>query len=222
MSTPNAKGKTQKKNRSLFCSRRKKRVYKTQTPISADCKSSLDKETDKGSWFAQQSQWPDELEATSAESPTCASKKKLESSKQAFRNENAVLITENDSEFELSCGSDSSDLETEDKEAYDSDLPFIQPSGNYIVNPENIEELLSNSAVCKVCHSPLQILEKAGTKHGLGAQWNIYCMNETCESRQFDQSLPISPKTGNMYEINRASVLGFRAIGKGRSAAGSV
>ncbi len=96
-------------------------MYKTQTPISADCKSSL-KETDKGSWFAQQSQWPDELEATSAESPTCASKKKLESSKQAFRNENAALITENDSEFELSCGSDSSDPEAEDKEAYDSDL----------------------------------------------------------------------------------------------------
>ena len=80
-------------------------MSQNQTPISADCKSSL-KETDKGSWFAQQSQWPYELESKSAESPICASSKKLDSSKQAFRNENAALITENDSEFELSCGSD--------------------------------------------------------------------------------------------------------------------
>jgi hypothetical protein len=148
-------------------------------------------------------------------------KKKLQSSKEAFRNENATaLITESDSEFELLCGSsDSSDMETEDEEAYDSDLSFIQPSGNYIVNPKNLQELLNNSAVCKVCHSPLQILEKARSKHGLGAQWNIGCMNERCESRECDKSLPISPKTGKMYEVNRASVLGFRAIGKGRSAA---
>ena len=33
------------------------------------------------------------------------------------------------------------------------------------------------------------------------------------------QTLPISPKSGKIYEINRASVIGFRAIGKGRSAA---
>ena len=48
---------------------------------------------------------------------------------------------------------------------------------------------------------------------------HLYCMNDTCESRQFDRSPLISPKTSNMYEINRASVLAFRAIGKSRSAA---
>ena len=31
--------------------------------------------------------------------------------------------------------------------------------------------------------------------------------------------MPITPKSGKIYEINRASVIGFRAIGKGRSAA---
>ncbi len=144
------RGKRKRKIEVHFVRVGKKRVSQNLTPISADCKSSV-KETYKGSWFAQQSQWPDELEAKSAESPICASKKKLESSKQAFRNESAALITENDSEFELSCASDSSDLEAEDKNAYDSDFPFIQPSGNYIANPENIQELLSNSAVCKVC-----------------------------------------------------------------------
>ena len=144
------RGKRKRKIEVRFVRVGKKGVFQNLTPISADCKSSV-KETDKGSWFAQQSQWPDELEAKSAESPICASKKKLESSKQAFRNESAALITENDSEFELSCASDSSDLEAEDKKAYDSDFPFIQPSGNYIANPENIQELLSNSAVCKVC-----------------------------------------------------------------------
>ncbi len=44
-------------------------------------------------------------------------------------------------------------------------------------------------------------------------------MNDACESRQFDQSLLISPKTSNMCEINRASALAFRAIGNSRSAA---
>ena len=72
--------------------------------------------------------------------------------------------------------------------------------------------------MCKVCHSGLQI-EKMRSKQGLGAMWSIHCLNKTSTSHLNTQTLPITPKPGKIYEINRASVIGFRAIGKGRSAA---
>ena len=47
-------------------------------------------------------------------------------------------------------------------------------------------------------------MENAATKHGLGSTWRIQCENESCPSHK---------------TINRASVLGLRAIGGGHSAA---
>jgi hypothetical protein len=44
-------------------------------------------------------------------------------------------------------------------------------------------------------------------------------LNNTCTSHPDTQTLPISPKSGKIYEINRASVIGLQAIGKGQSAA---
>ena len=49
--------------------------------------------------------------------------------------------------------------------------------------------------------------------------WSIHCFNQTCMSHLNTQKLPITPKSGKIYEINRVSVIGFRAIDKGRSAA---
>ena len=99
------------------------------------------------------------------------------------------------------------------------DVLFAKPTGNYIINPSNIQELLQTIAVCKVCNSGLQIVETVGSKQGFGAMWNIHCLNKTCTSHLNTQTLPITLKSGKIYEINRASVIGFRAIGKGRSAA---
>ena len=47
---------------------------------------------------------------------------------------------------------------------------FQATLGRYIVDPECLQEMLDNSAVCKDCHSPLRIVEKANSRHGLGAK----------------------------------------------------
>ena len=96
---------------------------------------------------------------------------------------------------------------------------FSMPKGNYTVNPENLNQMLECSAVCKVCHSSLYVVEKEGSKQGLRAKWNFQCRNELCAWRMLAQWFPISRKSNKIYDVNRASVIGFRAIGKGRSAA---
>ena len=115
--------------------------------------------------------------------------------------------------------SDTSDLESlhsssKDEEVDEACSVFSKPTGNYIVCPDNLEQMLESSAVCKVCHSPLHIVEKLGSKQGLGAKWNFRCTNELCISRASNQFIPISPKSDKVYDVNRASVIGFRAIGK--------
>jgi hypothetical protein len=78
--------------------------------------------------------------------------------------------------------------------------------------------MLESSAVCKVCYSSLQIVEKLGSKQGLGAKLDFRCTNESCVSKESNESYPILQKSNKIYDVNRASVVAFRAIGKGRSA----
>ena len=172
-----------------------------------------------GSWFSQEQQWPEKFNDSAASAITegdsttaSASKRKLEESKKTLLANNCANE------------SDTSDLESlhscsEDEEVDEACSVFSKPTGNYIVCPDNLEQMLESSAVCKVCHSPLHIVEKLGSKQGLGAKWNFRCTNELCVSRASSQLIPISPKSDKLYDVNRASVIGFRAIGKGRSAA---
>ena len=145
--------------------------------------------------------------ASSLSSPS-SSTRKLKASKQAYLNDS--FTASSDSETDYSGSSE----EISDSSGVIGDALFAKPTGNYIINPSNIQELLQTIAVCKVCHSDLQIVEKMGSKQGLGAMWSIHCLNKTCTSHLNTQTLPITPKSGKIYEINRASVIGFRAIGK--------
>ena len=61
-------------------------------------------------------------------------------------------------------------------------------------------------------------MENVATKHGLGSTWRIQCENESCLSHKTN-SVFNSSKKSRAFEINRASVLGLRAIGGGHSAA---
>ena len=47
----------------------------------------------------------------------------------------------------------------------------------------------------------------------------LQCSNSKCKSHEFRRPIPISKKTGHEFEVNRAAVLAFRAIGKRQSAA---
>ena len=61
-------------------------------------------------------------------------------------------------------------------------------------------------------------MENVATKHGLGSTWRIQCENESRPSHKTNSVFNSSEKS-RAFEINRASVLGLRAIGGGHSAA---
>ena len=61
-------------------------------------------------------------------------------------------------------------------------------------------------------------MENVATKHGLGSTWRIQCENESCPSHKTNSVFHSSEKS-RAFEINRASVLGLRAIGGGHLAA---
>ena len=61
-------------------------------------------------------------------------------------------------------------------------------------------------------------MENVATKHGLGSTWRIQCENESRPSHKTNSVFSSSEKS-RAFEINRASVLGLRAIGGGHSAA---
>ena len=182
------KAKTQKKNTNSFCSRWKKRKFANKASFHENAKKTL-AESDRGSWFNQEEQWQsnDSTSIASSLSSPSSSTKKLEASKQAFLNDS--FHASSDSE------SDCFDSSEEISAGVIGDVLFAKPTGNYIINPSNIQELLQAIAVCKVCHSGLQIVEKMRSKQGLGAMWSIHCLNKTCTSHLNTQTLPITPKS---------------------------
>lgn len=212
------KVKDQRKNTSPFCSSRsrKRKISSQRKKFDANKKQVL-ADSDKGSWFSQEQQWPEQLDdskacssATNDAVTSSSSKRKLEESMKSFlENSSATESSSSESPFNSS----------EDDEDYEECSVFLKPTGNYIVNVDSLGKMLETSAVCKLCYCSLHIVEKVGSKQGLGAKWNFRCTNECCVSRELSQSFPISPKSDKIYNVNRASVVGFRAIGKGRSAA---
>lgn len=150
-----SKSKTQRKNTNPFCSVRKRRKSVNRQPITKDRRRKL-AESDKGSWFAQEQQWPDHFNIpstrTEPQESASASKRKLDASRSAFEHDDGM-----DSEEEFSESHDSESCEeiytSEDDDAVGE--VFMKPTGNYIVDPKRMQELLDTSAICKVCHSSL-------------------------------------------------------------------
>jgi len=55
-----------------------------------------------------------------------------------------------------------------------------------------------------------------GSKSGLGSIWMFQCQNESCPSHESNLQFPTTEKS-RAFAINRASVLGFQAIGGGHA-----
>ena len=94
-------------------------------------------------------------------------------------------------------------------------------SGRAIVSSEKLLEKLDESVSCRFCQGregKVQVVENVATKHGLGSTWRIQCENESCLSHKTNSVFNSSEKS-RAFEINRASVLGLRAIDGGHSAA---
>ena len=94
-------------------------------------------------------------------------------------------------------------------------------SARAIVSTEKLLEKLDESVSCRFCQGRVQVTENVATKHGLGSTWRLQCENESCPSHKTNSVFNHvnSSEKSRAFEINRASVLGLRAIGGGHSAA---
>ena len=93
--------------------------------------------------------------------------------------------------------------------------------GHAIVAGERLQEKINESVTCRFCQGSVQLVENLGSKSGLGSVWMFQCQNESCPSQECNLPFPTTEKS-RAFAINRASVLGFRAIGGGHAAASKV
>jgi endogenous inhibitor of DNA gyrase (YacG/DUF329 family) len=144
------KSKGQRKNTSPFCSKRKRRKFPDLKEFDADEKQVL-ASSDLSSWFSQEQQWTEKFNDSAASAITegdsttaSASKRKLEESKKTLLANNCANE------------SDTSDLESlhsssEDEEVDEACSVFSKPTGNYIVCPDNLEQMLYAKFVTVSC-----------------------------------------------------------------------
>ena len=141
--------------------------------------------------FYQQEKWLEELD--------------IQKSKNAAVTESAscskIQLEEPDEESQLSSSTPS------------ADGTWKTISGRAIVSSET-----GRVCILSICQGRVQVMENVATKHGLGSTWRIQCENESCPSHKTNSVFNSSEKS-RTFEINRASVLGLRAIGGGHSAA---
>ena len=152
-------------------------------------------ESDKGSFY-QQEKWLEELDIQKTENAAVA-----ESASHS-----KIQLEEPDEESQLSSSTPS------------ADGTWKTISGRAIVSSEKLLEKLDESVSCRFCQGRVQVMENLATKHGLGSTWRIQCENESRPSHKTNSVFSSSEKS-RAFEINRASVLGLRAIGGGHSAA---
>ena len=100
----------------------------------------------------------------------------------------------------------------------DSQESWQKLAGRTIVAGDRLQDNLFKSVSCRFCHADVTLLENASSKSGLGSCWIVSCQNEDCPSRSTNAAFNTTPR-GKGFEINRASVLGFRAIGRGHAGA---
>jgi len=74
---------------------------------------------------------------------------------------------------------------------------------------------------CRFCQGSVELVENLGSKNGLDSTWMFQCQNESCPSHESNLAFPTTEKS-RAFAINRASVLGFRAIGGVHAAASKV
>ena len=117
----------------------------------------------------------------------------------------------------LSDSSDEDSDEGDDNEDRDDESEEnIKSCSSWIMDMKLLSEALKKVAVCKVCHQSLNIYESENHRTGLGSRFEIKCQNKECKNNEHFFS---SRKQGKIFDVNRKTVLGFRMIGKGQSAA---
>ena len=79
-----------------------------------------------------------------------------------------------------------------------------------------IEKYLTEFVVCKWCNSEIEIDENLRVCTGLGTTFPLYCKNMICISHEKNGGFHNTKNDGQIYKINRKSILASEIIGKGR------
>ena len=84
-----------------------------------------------------------------------------------------------------------------------------------------MKELQNSINLCmsyNVCNAKVKLLENEDFHYGLGTKLYFLCTNEECANRTDFFSTPMFREKCS-FQINTASVVGMRSIGRSRSAA---
>ena len=114
--------------------------------------------------------------------------------------------------------SDSDDSDNDDENYNENEQQQLSEgfANNCYKITNSSARIVSNFAVCKHCNGTF-----VASSNGFGRLWNVTFEKENCLSNSL-KARPITPKQNRYFEINRATVLGFRSIGKGHSGAKKV
>ena len=199
--------KREKKNH--FCGGKKRVAWnKKMNTIMDKRKREYLKVTDRGSYYNQEVWMEEQWDKNFG----------IYSNEIDIDDESYYLLSEND--FSDS-GDSTSESKIENNVTVDvtPDNGFNIPCGYAIVCPQILQAMISDRAICKVCHgSLLRLKEKYSACQSLGRVWTLQCENLEC-SEHASETWNMTPKKDKFFEVNRALVLALRSVGRGRSSA---
>ena len=90
-----------------------------------------------------------------------------------------------------------------------------------IISMDVLQKIIDENYICKTCKKGGgKFTQNSSNSISNGQCWEFFCDNNECTSLRTQYEF--TPKTGSTYDINRMTVLAFRSIGKGRTAAQKV
>ena len=100
----------------------------------------------------------------------------------------------------------------------DNSVTWQKLNGHALISGEKLREQFDEAVTCRFCQGSVHLLENVENKNGLGSTRIVQYHNESCLSRQTNLVFSTTEKS-RTFDVNRASVLGFRAVGGGHAAA---
>ena len=198
-----------KKNKSPFCQTKKKE--KLNACAFTDEKNKILGESERGSYFGQEKQWPDVfLDEKSNETGNASrSKAKITDSLESLKKRKAQESESLPMNRIHRRWATTNLMAMASKQLWDVTLSIL----NVCKNCLTIQQFV------RIATAQLRIVEKANSRYGLGAKWVFRCTKQTCISQKIRNAVPISEYSGQKYAVNVSSVVAFQSIGKGRAAA---
>ena len=188
-----------KRNPFAATKKRKQKQKRQERAFDPELKSEL-KTLDRGSWFEQNKL----LEAFPIP------EKDINQTSGGSASHKKILDARDIDEYETE--SDEDLYSSDDEALYEQ----LEHEYNWIISLSQLQEYLQEVAVCKVCHSQLEVTEERSCRAGLGTKLHFKCNGPSCGFTS--PGFNTTPKSGFFYSMNRLCVIAGRLIGKGRPA----